>query len=103
MAQSQSPRLPVKRGVEVYLFVKNAVLGLGLGLGLRLGLVLGLGLGLGLELVSTLMLTLKQNSLTKRYTPTSRFTDNQSPQSERLAGYPYRGGHLVLSGLWCRY
>ena len=53
----------------MYLFVKNAVLGLGLGL------------------VSTLTLTLKQNSLTKRYTPTSRFTDNQSPQSERLAGY----------------
>ena len=49
VAQSQSPRLSVKRGVGVrvgvYIFYKNAVLGLGLGL------------------VSTLTLTLKQNSL----------------------------------------
>ena len=87
MAQSQSPRLPVKRGVGVYLFVKECFS--------RVRVRVGL--------VSTLTLTLKQNSLTKRYTPTSRFTDNQSPQSERLAGYPYRGGQLVLSGLSCRY
>ena len=54
MAQSQSPRLPVKRGVGVYLFVKECFFTVRVKVRVRVGLV------------STLTLTLKQNSLTKR-------------------------------------
>ena len=43
-------RVPVKRGIGVYLFLKNAVLGLGLGLGLTLTLTLTLTLNLNLTL-----------------------------------------------------
>ena len=74
-------RVSVKRGVGVYLFLKNVVLGLGLGLTLTLTLTRTLNLTLTLNNSNlTITLTLKQHSLKKkkkRWTPTPapRFTD----------------------------
>ena len=51
-------RVSVKRGIAVYLFLKNAVLGLWLGLTLTLNLILNLTI--------TITLTLKQHSLKKK-------------------------------------
>ena len=60
-------RVSVKRGVGVYLFLKNAVLGLGLGLTLTLTLTRTLNLTLTLNNSNlTITLTLKQHSLKKK-------------------------------------
>ena len=58
-----SRRMSVKRGVGVYLFLENAVLGLGLTLTLTLNLTLTLTLN---NPNLTLTLTIKQHSLKKK-------------------------------------
>ena len=101
-------RVSVKRGVGVYLFLKNVVLGLGLGLTLTLTLTRTLNLTLTLNNSNlTITLTLKQHSLKKkkkRWTPTPapRFTDTRLRRElwKRLSPIPM-AMFLPKSALFC--